>query len=90
MQPEEKFPRRIFGAENADGFQVAEGKLAREPIAQRLRQIAHLRKRTDALLVDPIHDLFRAVRALVVGGEKRRNFVEEERVDGASGGRLHD
>src|SRR5205814_1056410 len=40
-EPKEKFSRRVLPAENADGFEIAERKLLREPFAQRLRQIAH-------------------------------------------------
>src|SRR4029077_8988281 len=68
---------------------TAKAKCAPQPVTQRFREIAHLRKRAHALLVDPIHDLLSPVRALVVGGEKSRHLVEEKRVDGAFDGRLH-
>ena len=88
-EPKEEFAGSVLRAENADGFQIAERKLLREPFAQRLRQIAHLVEPTHAPLVEPVHNLFRAVRALVLGGEIIGYLVEDKRMDRSFAGCLH-
>src|SRR5207253_4598905 len=63
-QLKKKFPRCVFGSENANNSDFAEAEIVREFGAQSLRQIRHFGERRDALPVKPIDNLTGAIRWL--------------------------
>ena len=89
-ETEEKLLRRIFGAQHANGLEVAEGEVTGEEIAQALGKIGHLVERGCSFFIEPINDLLCAVGTLVPGRQPGLDLVEKERVDGWFVGRWHD
>ena len=75
----------IFGSEDAQSIDFAEGKIAREFRAQSLWQICHFGERVYPLLVKPIGDLIGTIRWL---GDPAQ-LVEMQRFDVGYGSDVH-
>ncbi len=88
-QPEQEFPGGIFRAEDANRFELSESKSLGESFPELLGKIAHGIEGSDALLVDPIDDLFRAIGALVLRGQIGGDLIEKKRLNRWFAGRLH-
>ena len=61
-----------------------------EPLAQRHREISHLRPSADAFFIKPIQNLPRAKSRMTMLGEQQGEGFERFAVEGALGGGHHD
>src|SRR5438477_6871515 len=59
-------------------------------MAEIMREIGHLVEGIDSLLVDPIRDLFGAVRTLVLRGQISHDLFQKKRLNRWFTGLLHD
>ena len=82
--------RGIIRSENPDCLEATNSKVFREAMTEIVREIGHLVERVDTLLIDPIRDLFGAVRTLVLRGQISRDLFEKKRLNRWFAGLLHD